>query len=200
MEVSLLLVIITYIIGIAILKPFLRRKEFMKEPFWELLESMINVLLLALLIKLSKFGAFIGCSNYPKCDYTINLSNEPYTAETTEQDDSPKEKNLGEDIFFRIGKYGPYVTNGTKNASAKKYTIDNITLEIARELLNNDKKKAEPIILGKNPETDKPIYYYQDGRYGPYLSSNRVNVSVKEQPDLETAINLINNKKSKKAK
>ena len=151
-------------------------------------------------IKLSKFGAFIGCSNYPKCDYTINLSNEPYTAETTEQDDSPKEKNLGEDIFFRIGKYGPYVTNGTKNASAKKYTTDNITLEIARELLNNDKKKAEPIILGKNPETDKPIYYYQDGRYGPYLSSNRVNVSVKEQPDLETAINLINNKKSKKAK
>lgn len=151
-------------------------------------------------IKLSKFGAFIGCSNYPKCDYTINLSNEPYTAENTEQDDSPKEKNLGEDIFFRIGKYGPYVTNGTKNASAKKYTTDNITLEIARELLNNDKKKAEPIILGKNPETDKPIYYYQDGRYGPYLSSNRVNVSVKEQPDLETAINLINNKKSKKAK
>ena len=151
-------------------------------------------------IKLSKFGAFIGCSNYPKCDYTINLSNEPYTAENTEQDDSPKEKNLGENIFFRIGKYGPYVTNGTKNASAKKYTTDNITLEIARELLNNDKKKAEPIILGKNPETDKPIYYYQDGRYGPYLSSNRVNVSVKEQPDLETAINLINNKKSKKAK
>ena len=151
-------------------------------------------------IKLSKFGAFIGCSNYPKCDYTINLSNEPYTAETTEQDDSQKEKNLGENIFFRIGKYGPYVTNGTKNASAKKYTTDNITLEIARELLNNDKKKAEPIILGKNPETDKPIYYYQDGRYGPYLSSNRVNVSVKEQPDLETAINLINNKKSKKAK
>ena len=43
--------------------------------------------------------------------------------------------------------------------------------------------------------TDKPIYYYSDGKYGPYLSSNRVNVSVKDKPDLETAIDLINNKK-----
>ena len=151
-------------------------------------------------IKLSKFGAFIGCGNYPKCDYTIKLSDPVYTAENNEQNDSQKEKDLGENIFFRIGKYGPYVTNGTKNASAKKYNADTITLDIARELLNNDKKKVEPVILGKNPETGKPIYYYSDGRYGPYLSSNRVNVSVKEQPDLETAIDLINNKKSRRAK
>lgn len=149
-------------------------------------------------IKLSKFGAFIGCNNYPKCDYTIKLSNDSYTAETAEHSDSQKEKYLGENIFFRIGKYGPYVTNGTKNASAKKYTVDTITLDIARELLDCDKKKTEPIILGKNPETDKPIYYYPDGRYGPYLSSNRVNVSVKEKPSLNEAINLINNKTTSK--
>ena len=155
-------------------------------------------------IKLSKFGAFVGCNNYPKCDYTIKLTNESSTAETAEQNNLQKEKDLGESIFFKIGKYGPYVTNGTKNVSAKKYTADTITLDIARELLNGDKKKIEPVILGKNPETDKPIYYYPDGRYGPYLSSNRVNVSVKERPSLEEAIDLINNKKtskySKKAK
>ena len=149
-------------------------------------------------IKLSKFGAFIGCNNYPKCDYTIRLTNEPYTTDSVEQNDPQKEKELGENIFFRVGKYGPYVTNGTKNVSAKKYTIDTITLDIARELLSNDKKKIEPVILGKNPNTDKAIYYYPDGRYGPYLSSNRVNVSVKEQPSLEEAIDLINNKKRKK--
>jgi len=153
-------------------------------------------------IKLSKFGAFVGCSNYPNCDYTIKLSDSPYTAETAEQNDLQKEKDLGENIFFRIGKYGPYVTDGAKNASAKKYTIDTITLDVARELLNGDKKKKiEPIILGKNPENDKPVYYYSDGRYGPYISCNRVNVSVKEQPDLDKAIDLINNKsKNKKAK
>ena len=155
-------------------------------------------------LKLSKYGAFVGCSNYPKCDYTMKLSdnisenNEKAISENDEQ----KEKDLGENIFFKIGKYGPYVTDGVKNVSAKKYNIDTITLKIAHELLNNDKKKVEPIILGKNPETDKAIYYYPDGRYGPYLSSNRVNVSVKEQPSLNEAIDLINSKKvfSRKAK
>ena len=152
-------------------------------------------------IKLSKYGPFIGCSNYPKCNYTMKLSDDNTENQTEINNDTPKEKDLGENIIFKIGKYGPYITDGTKNVSAKKYTVDTITLDIARELLNGEKKKIEPIILGKNPATDKPIYYYPDGRYGPYLSSNRVNVSVKEQPDLDEAINLINNKKTyKKAK
>ena len=149
-------------------------------------------------IKLSKNGAFVGCSNYPNCNYTMNLNNiEP---DKNSQNDEIKEKDLGENIFFKIGKFGPYVTNGEKNVSAKKYNVDTITLDIARELLNGDKKKVEPIILGKNPETDKSIYYYSDGRYGPYISSNRVNVSVKEQPSLDEAIDLINNKKTFKKK
>lgn len=149
-------------------------------------------------IKLSKYGAFIGCSNYPKCDYTMRLSDDNTENKNDENVDTPKEKDLGENIIFKIGKYGPYVTDGAKNVSAKKYTFDTITLDVARELLNGEKKKVEPIILGKNPTTDKPIYYYPDGRYGPYLSSNRVNVSVKEQPTLDEAIDLINNKKANK--
>ena len=107
---------------------------------------------------------------------------------------------MGENITFRIGKYGPYITDGVKNIPAKNYTAETITLEIAKELLDKKNKKIEPVILGKNPDTDKPIYYYPDGRYGPYLSSNRVNVSVKEQPTLEEAINLINNKKTSASK
>ena len=78
---------------------------------------------------------------------------------------------------------------------AKKYSAETITLEIARELLSGTVKKAEPEKLGKNPATDAEIYYYPTGRYGAYISSNRVNVSVQEKPDLETAIDLINNKK-----
>ena len=149
-------------------------------------------------IKLSKFGPFIGCSNYPKCNYTMKLTDDTTNTNNIVKD-AQSEKDLGDNITFKIGKFGPYVTDGTKNASAKKYTFETITLEIAHELLNGDKKKVEPIILGKNPETDKPIYYYSDGRYGPYLSSNRVNVSVKEQPSLDEAINLINNKQPKKS-
>ena len=149
-------------------------------------------------IKLSKFGAFIGCSNYPKCDYTMKLSTDMQNQDTLNVENKQSEKDLGENIFFRIGKYGPYVTNGEKNVSAKKYSFETITLNIAKELLSNEKKKIEPIILGKNPKTDKTIYYYSDGRYGPYLSSDRINVSVKEQPSLDEAINLINSKKNNK--
>lgn len=146
-------------------------------------------------IKLSKFGPFVGCENYPKCDYTMRLNS---TDEKTNEQNKNEPKELGDGISFKIGKFGPYVTDGTKNASAKKYNSETITLEIARELLSGEKKKIEPIEIGKNPETDKMIYFYPTGRYGAYISSNRVNVSVKEQPDLDTAIDLINNKKTTK--
>ena len=106
--------------------------------------------------------------------------------------------DLGDGIEFKIGKFGPYVTDGVKNVSAKKYTSETITLEIARELLTNTVKKVEPVKIGENPETKKMIFFYPSGRYGAYISSNRVNVSVQEMPDLETAINLINNKAKKK--
>ena len=149
-------------------------------------------------IKLSKFGAFIGCENYPTCNYTQRLSD--VTAPTSDTADaSAKPANasvdLGDGISFRVGRFGPYVTDGKKNAAAKQYTAETITLDAARELLAGGPKKAEPIELGKNPTTDQMIYFYPTGRYGAYISSNRVNVSVKEQPDLATAIELINNKK-----
>ena len=151
-------------------------------------------------IKLSKYGAFIGCENYPKCNYTKKLSDidpEKVDEEKSEKTDKAKSVNidLGDGISFRIGRFGPYVTNGKKNVPAKQYTDETITLDIAKDLLENGAKKAEPVNLGDNPATGKPIFYYPTGRYGAYISSNRVNVSVKEQPNLETAIDLINNKK-----
>lgn len=149
-------------------------------------------------IKLSKFGAFIGCENYPTCNYTQRLSDVAAPSADT-ADAAAKSANastdLGDGISFRVGRFGPYVTDGKKNVAAKNYTADTITLDVARELLAGGPKKAEPIELGKNPATDQMIYYYPTGRYGAYISSNKVNVSVKTQPDLETAIDLINNKK-----
>lgn len=149
-------------------------------------------------IKLSKFGAFIGCENYPTCNYTQRLSDVAApTSDATDAATKPANTSvdLGDGISFRVGRFGPYVTDGAKNAAAKQYTAETITLDVARELLAGGPKKAEPIELGKNPATDQMIYFYPTGRYGAYISSNRVNVSVKEQPDLATAIELINNKK-----
>ena len=150
-------------------------------------------------IKLSKFGAFIGCENYPKCDYTQKLAdfgNPQPTDENTKTTNAPVD--LGDGISFRIGRFGPYVTDGKKNAAAKQYTAETITLDVARELLAGGVKKADPIIIGENSVTGKTIYYYPTGRYGAYISSNGVNVSVDTQPDLQTATDLINNKKTTK--
>ncbi|MBO4626303.1 MAG: type I DNA topoisomerase [Alphaproteobacteria bacterium] len=154
-------------------------------------------------IKLSKFGAFVGCENYPKCNYTQKLENESAKskAQNTNDDEvqtpkpQPVSVDLGDGIMFKVGKFGPYVTDGHKNVPAKQYTDKTITLDIARELLSGVVRKAEPEKLGKNPTTNAEIYYYPTGRYGAYISSNRVNVSVNEKPDLQTAIDLINNKK-----
>ena len=151
-------------------------------------------------VKLSKFGPFIGCENYPNCNYTKQLNNNTKVTEATESSVERKSGNvdLGDGIEFRVGKFGPYVTDGVKNVSAKQYTAETITLENAHDLLHNATKKAEPIKLGENPETKKMIYYYPTGRYGAYISSNRVNVSVTSQPDLKTAIDMINKKAKKK--
>lgn len=147
-------------------------------------------------IKLSKFGAFIGCENYPECSYTQRMTNNTTTSEPEQKTNEPKE--LGNGISFRIGKFGPYVTDGKNNVSAKKYTADTITLEIATDLLNSKNQKVEPIEIGINPKTGKMIYFYPTGRYGAYISSNKVNVGVESQPDLDAAVNLINNKKPTK--
>ena len=151
-------------------------------------------------VKLSKFGPFIGCANYPKCNYTKQLNKNDKVVQPTESSVEKKSGSvdLGDGIEFRVGKFGPYVTDGVKNVSAKQYNADTITLEIAHDLLHSANKKAEPIKIGENPETKKMIFFYPTGRYGAYISSNRVNVSVAQQPDLETAIKLINNKAKKK--
>ena len=151
-------------------------------------------------IKLSKFGPFIGCEKYPDCKYTKQLGKTDTSAQATDSAVQTKSDTveLGDGIEFRVGKFGPYVTDGAKNVAAKQYTHETITLEIARDLLANAGKKTEPIKIGENPETKKMIFFYPTGRYGAYISSNRVNVSVREQPDLETAIKLINDKAKKK--
>ena len=149
-------------------------------------------------IKLSKYGAFIGCNKYPDCDYTVKISgvDAPDATDDTMVKKPAEPVDLDEGIiFYPTGKFGPYVSNGKQNASAKGYTVDTITLDIAKDLLDKKTKGSVAEDLGENPTTKQKILFYATGRYGPYISSGRVNVSVSSKPTLDEAIEMINNKK-----
>jgi DNA topoisomerase I len=123
-------------------------------------------------LKTSKFGAFIGCSNYPECRYTRPLA--ASGAEDTAGLGGDGNKVLGQDsqtgldITVRDGRFGPYVQLGDgdkpKRASLPKgWAPGEMTLERAVDLL------ALPRDIGLHPETGKMIQA-GIGRYGPYIS------------------------------
>ena len=74
-------------------------------------------------LKLGKFGAFVGCSNYPECKFTRQLTNR-----SDNVDDEPPltDKELGSDpvsgvpIYLRNGPYGPYVQIGDPETKKPK--------------------------------------------------------------------------------
>lgn len=142
-------------------------------------------------LKTGKFGAFLGCSNYPDCTYTRQLigggedGNDTGAADTI---DYPKilgqDPDSGEDITLRKGPYGIYVQLGAaekpKRASLPKgMTPDTVTLERALDLLRLPRE------VGEHPETGKMITAGL-GRFGPYLLHDKVYTSLKAEDDVLT--------------
>lgn len=70
-------------------------------------------------------------------------------------------------VEVRIGRYGPFLTNGENRAALPDGVApDEMNLDKADELLTAAAKGPES--LGKHPETGQPIYL-KTGRYGPYV-------------------------------
>ena len=121
-------------------------------------------------LKLGKYGAFVGCSNYPDCSFTRQLSSDSNGDEASA---SNEPVNLGkdpateEDITLRSGRFGPYIQRGegkeAKRASLPKgWKPDMMDHEKALSLL------SLPRDVGAHPETGKMITA-GIGRYGPFL-------------------------------
>ena len=119
-------------------------------------------------LKLGKFGAFIGCSNYPECRHTMQLSDAATGAEVVTSDgELGVDPDSGETVLLKSGRFGPYVQLGDgkepKRASLPKgWSPETLTLESALRLL------GLPRDVGVHPETKKPITA-GIGRYGPFI-------------------------------
>ena len=122
-------------------------------------------------IKLGKFGAFIGCSNYPECKYTkplVDTSDEE--AADSQKPKSGEDKVLGElngmKIYLKKGPYGFYLQLGEdatattekpkRSALPKNLSPEEITYEQAATLLSLPKQ------LGNGIEVNI-------GKFGPYI-------------------------------
>ena len=154
-------------------------------------------------LKLGKFGAFIGCSNYPECKFTRTLADT--NAEGGANGERPGVRVLGNDatsgdeISVRDGRFGAYVQQGDgekpKRVSLPK-TIEpgEITLAQANGLL------SLPREIAKHPETKEPILA-GIGRFGPYVQHGKTYANIGKDEDIlglggNRAIDLIVAKES----
>ena len=157
-------------------------------------------------LKVGKFGAFIGCSNYPDCRFTRTLS--PPTGEAAETL-QPGVKVLGQDpesgaeITLRDGRFGSYIQEGEQTEGGEKpkraslpknIRPENLTLQQALALLSLPREVA------KHPTTGEPIIV-NIGRYGPYVQHAKTYANISNDDDILTiganrAIDLIVEKES----
>ncbi|HTH34247.1 MAG TPA: type I DNA topoisomerase [Xanthobacteraceae bacterium] len=154
-------------------------------------------------LKLSKFGAFIGCSNYPECRYTRSLTAPGNGAEAADRK-LGIDPATGLDVLVRSGRFGHYLQLGEaveggdkpKRASLPKGVApDEMDLQRAIKLL------SLPREVGRHPEDGEPILA-GIGRYGPYVQHVKTyaNLDFPEEVftvGLNRAVILIAEKKAK---
>ncbi|MCX7338727.1 MAG: type I DNA topoisomerase [Alphaproteobacteria bacterium] len=161
-------------------------------------------------LKLSRFGAFLGCSCYPDCKYTRPVGQ---TSESAIPDREPvllgEDPNTQEIITLRTGPYGEYlqwdlpVVEGAaikeelppteEEAPAKKKRKKKVVkpkrVSIPKELsaaaITLDvalKLKELPKAIGVNSETALPVLV-GIGRFGPYVKHGEQFISIPKGDD-----------------
>jgi DNA topoisomerase-1 len=154
-------------------------------------------------LKLGKFGAFIGCSNYPECRYTRQFS-VPAPGEEDKTDGGVRvlgeDPETGLEVTVRGGRFGPYVQlgKGENGEKPKRTSLPKGTDPAAVDLEFALKLLALPREVGRHPETGDPIVA-GIGRYGPYVQHGKTYANVETGDDvlnigLNRAVTLIADK------
>ncbi len=131
-----------------------------------------------------KYGAFIGCGNYPDCNFTRQLADQSGTAGDRELGFDPE---TGLPVFVKSGRFGPYLQIGEggdgekpKRSSIPK-GIDAATIDLDKAL----QLLSLPREVGIHPETGKPITAGL-GRYGPFILHDGTYANVESIEDVFT--------------
>ena len=140
-------------------------------------------------LRLGKFGAFVGCSNYPECQYTRPLA-AAIGADGGEPDSNNRsigaDPETGRAISVKKGPYGVYVQlDGAEGEKPKRVSLAkgmsaaDIDLSRALQLLEL------PRAIGRDPQTGNAISA-GIGRFGPYLKSGDLYVQLPPGEDVLT--------------
>jgi DNA topoisomerase-1 len=158
-------------------------------------------------LKVGRFGAFVGCSRYPECNYTRQLTPGANGADTATKV-LGKDPVTGLDVTLRGGRFGPYVQLGEGNKETKEkpkrsglpkgMTPDDVDFEKALGLL------SLPRDVGKDPESGEMIIA-GIGRFGSYVKLGKTYANLEPGDDvlnigLNRAVTLIAEKKANPGK
>ena len=144
-------------------------------------------------LELGRYGAFIGCSNYPECKFTKQIAKNENKEENNANETFIPENDgvLGIDpetglkVIIKKGPYGIYLQLGEE----KKPKRTSIPKLVEASTIDLDKALSFlslPRLIGKHPETGQDISA-GIGRYGPYLKYDINFISI---PADETVINI----------
>ncbi len=122
-------------------------------------------------LKTGKFGAFIGCSNYPECRFTRPIAQNDENGDADAGGDRELGVNprTGQPVWLKNGRFGHYVEETPRDGDKprrsslpKGWPPAAMDIEKALRLLEL------PRTVGDHPEDGKPITAGL-GRYGPFV-------------------------------
>ena len=159
-----------------------------------------------ILLKNGRYGPYLQCGKKMK-SLPPGVTDSNLTEDIAKEIVSmPREIGIDKDnkkpIIKDIGRYGPYIKCGSTSRKVEgKDNILNITEERAIELLST--KQSNTQVLREIGEHNELNIVVKNGRYGIYVTNGKVNVTLPkdinyEDLNLETAVDMISKKKTKK--
>ena len=117
-----------------------------------------------LVIKIGRYGKFVGCRNYPECKFTRPMESDGQPEPELLDENCPE---CGKQLMRRVGRYGPFV--GCSGYPDCKYV-----------------KKEPPKKMGVScPKCKEGELVERRGRFGPFYSCDRYpecDFSINQQP------------------